>query len=257
MLWKQKNTRRALAAPSWVFPGNIAENAAFLSEKVDEVGLLFMESASALAYGPEDLPAHLADLPLSWHVHLPGDLDFHDPAAAAATCLKLMDKVDYLAPRRAVLHPPRGLNRSNFATYIAQLQNFMLYWCINGRDSRDILLENLPEHDISDILTAADKLDASICLDLAHYLLAGGTAQGLPPGLMERVRLLHLCAPAPAVRLAMQKGHHHPLTALDNEGRAVGVAICRAALPDTVFMLELFNWTDLTNSLPVLEAWME
>lgn len=253
MFLKRKNIRAPLAAPSWVFPGTIAENCAFLSGKIDEVGLLFMESASALAYGPEDLPTSLAALPLAWHVHLPCDLDWRDPAGAAEICLALMSKADFLGPKKAVLHPPRTAPGEMPSSLMAPLEEFMLCWRSSGQKSRDILLENLPEHKPEDILEAAERLDASVCLDLAHYLLAGGRAETLPAGLMRRVRLLHLCAPDPGGR----KGHHQPLAVLDETGRAAGAKMCREAEAGTVFMLELFNWTDFTNSLPMLKEWME
>lgn len=239
---------KTLAAPSWVFPGSIAKNCAFLAEKVQEVGLLFMEAASALAYDKKDLPPSLANLPLSWHVHLPVDLDWAKPAESARLCLKLMEKVDFLGARRAVLHPP-----GQGPDFISRLEVFMLYWKRSGRASQDILLENQPDSNIADLLGAAEKFDASLCFDLAHGLIAGLTAQNLPARLMERIRLLHLCSPAPA----WQKGHHHPLGELDERGKDLGKKICRAAAPGTVFMLELFHWDYFCASLPVLNAWME
>lgn len=245
--WRQ--TGVVLAAPSWVFPGGIAENCNFLSGKVDEVGLLFMESASAMAYTSADLPAALAALPVAWHVHLPSDLDWADPAGAAKLCVKLMDKVKFLGAERAVLHPPlKGTEAPG--GIIALLENFVLRWKRSGRNSRDILLENLPDSDPAELMAAAERLGVSLCLDLAHLLLS---ADEIPKGYMEHVRLLHLCAPAPGGG----KGHHCPLTDLSDAAMTLGAKICRAAKPETVFMLEIFNWRDFVKSLPVLNAWME
>lgn len=251
MRMKEKILPRSLAAPSWVFPGSIAENCVFLADRVDEVGLLFMESAPALGYGPDDLPPSLAKLPLRWHVHLPCDLDWRRPEEAAEICLTLMAKADFLGVRRAVLHPPAPGDRDDGA-FTAQLESFVRRWRRYGRESRDLLLENLPGQDSAELLAAADALDASLCLDLAHYLLSGGTAGSLPAGLGRRLRLLHLCAPTPD-----GLGHHRPLADLDEAGRAAGAALCRAAGPETVFMLELFKWNYLVDSLPVLQAWLE
>lgn len=244
--------KRCLAAPSWVFPGKLDENCIFLAGKVQEVGLLFFESASALAYGPADLPLSLAALPLTWHVHLPSDLPWPNVGEAAGICLELMDKLDFLGVKRAVLHPPSRAEATEKA-FVALLEQFVVYWVQSGRDSKDILLENQPDDSPEALLGAARACDASLCLDLAHYLMAGNFSGGLPKGFMERVRLLHLCAPASGGK----KGHHHPLTALDEAGCRIGREICRAARPDTVFMLELFNWTDFVNSMPVLKAWLE
>lgn len=245
-------TKITLAAPSWVFPGSVAENAEFLSGKVQEVGLLFMESASALAYGPDDLPPALAALPLSWHVHLPSDLNWDRPDKCAEICLALMNKAAFLKAGRAVLHPP-PMREQNIDDFMGRLKIFMLHWTKSGRKACDLLLENLPEHKLEQLFQACGTLGASACFDLAHYLLGGGTEAELPPDFTDKVRLLHLCSPAPCG----QKGHHHPLGALDDAGSAVGRAICRAAAPGAVFMLELFNWPGIANSLPIVNSWME
>ena len=101
-----------LAVPSWVIPGEIADNARFVSGRAAEVGLCFFETEACLAYGEADLPVDLAGLPLSWHVHLPVDLPWGEGGGRAAeVALRLMDKTDFLGARRAVLHLPDGLAR--------------------------------------------------------------------------------------------------------------------------------------------------
>lgn len=241
---------RILAAPSWVFPGSIAENCAFLADRVQEVGLLFMESAAALAYGQNELGPGLAALPLSWHVHLPADLDWANTQKSAALCLALMDKLNYLGVKRAVLHPPARAEAPE-AICLSSLREFMLYWERAGRLPADLLLENQTRHSPAALLAAARASGASICLDLAHLLISGHTAADLPPGLMRRARLLHLCAPGPG------GSHHRPLGELDAAGADSGRQICRQADADAVFMLELFQWPDYVESLAVLNAWME
>lgn len=98
----QKNVagERVIAAPSWVMNGTLAENCAFLADKVDEVELLFFEATSCLAYTDEDLPSSLASLPLSFHVHLPADLPYDDPEKSAAICFSLLKKVHFLRDSR-------------------------------------------------------------------------------------------------------------------------------------------------------------
>ena len=67
-----------LAAPSFVLPGTVAENARFLSGRVDEMALCFFEAQACLKYGENDLPPDLAEPSesgrLRCHVHLPVDL---------------------------------------------------------------------------------------------------------------------------------------------------------------------------------------
>ena len=91
-----------IAAPSFVIAANVADNASFLAHKVDEVGLCLFEAHSCLKYGPADLPASLARLPLRWHAHLPVDLPWptqvtagnaHPAREAAQLALAVLDRV--------------------------------------------------------------------------------------------------------------------------------------------------------------------
>lgn len=88
---------RRIAAPSWVRPASLAENCRFLAGRVDEAGLLFFDARSSLAYGDDDMPPELAALPLAYHVHLPLDLPWHDPGAAAEICHRLLKRCAFLA----------------------------------------------------------------------------------------------------------------------------------------------------------------
>ena len=286
---------RRLAAPSWVKTASLAENCAFLSDQVDEVGLLFFTSAPSLAYGEKDLPAQLVDLPLSWHVHLPSDLDWNEPGQAADTCLQLMAKLDFLGVRRAVLHPPpslalpdkvsqplrlltppadnaachnQGRLSCNAQIAIAGLRWFVEAWSAAGRDPLDILLENQPENDLELLARSAKDLGCSLCLDLAHFLLhaeesnaSASTGQSACPPVpapetLEQVRLLHLCAPEAPRPGSTKRGGHAALTALGPEENALGRAICRTVQQDTVFMLELFQWERVCDSFPLLYDWL-
>lgn len=259
---------RILAAPSWVGPGTLAENCAWLAGKVHEVGLLFMESSASLAYGAEDLPPWLASLPLSWHVHLPVDLPWAEGTAgagrAAEICLGLMSKLGFLGVRRAVLHPPPRVPGGG--SFLRPLEVFTTAWQGAGLDSRDLLLENLPEtaalEDWLELLEAIRQFSCSFCFDFGHFLLhtdaadkgAGRKAAkgitGLLPEILRATKLFHCCTAA-----------HRSLTQLSPAEREVCAEICSQALalstPDAVFMLELFKWEDIEASLPVLRDWLE
>ena len=93
-----------IGAPSFVMPANVADNARFLAGRVDEVALCLFEARSCLAYDDEDLPPALADLPLSWHVHLPVDLpwprkkDAEAVRVAVELALRVFDRVAWLKP---------------------------------------------------------------------------------------------------------------------------------------------------------------
>jgi len=235
---------RTVAAPSWVMPGTVRDNALFLSGEVDEVGLCFFETAACLAYGENDLPEHLADLPLGWHVHLPGDLPWCDGGAEAAVpALRLMDKVAFLGAHRAVLHPPVG-----FADGAARLVAFVRAWEAAGRNPEDLCLENIRGEDLTGLWRTLCDLGCKVCLDMGHVLSYGQYGLLSLPGLSGRTSMLHVNAPGPG-------GRHLSLDTLDGAGCGVGRAMCALLPDDAVVMVEVFDWEGVRRSLPLLETW--
>lgn len=234
---------RILAAPSWVIPGTLSENCAFLAGRVDEAGLLFFESAACLAYGDADLPPWLERLPLRYHVHLPADLPAEDGARSAAICHALMGKIDFLHPRTAVLHPPpAGPGAARHLT------SFMREWEALGRSPSQISLENTRENDLRDLSAVVKEYDLQICLDMGHVLHYEQTSlvENIP--LMSRVGMLHVNAPG-------KRGEHLSLTRLDPAAIAPARRICRLVPSAAVIMLELFDWIMLEESLPIAREW--
>ncbi len=249
--------------PSWVAAGGIADNARFLAGRAAEVGLCFFEAKACLAYGQEDLPASLAELPLSWHVHLPLDLPWRDGAKAAEVALALMDKVAFLHARRAVLHLPEGLARPGAPAGSARAwEDFAARWRGSGRDSRDILLENQPGDEPQVLLDLARACDAGLCLDFSHWLMGRGPEILPEQDFLQRARLLHINAPGP------KSTGHAALTELSPAERAWSAEVLRglfaaasqnhALFPhrDTLLMLEIFSWEKIVASLPPLQAWL-
>jgi hypothetical protein len=100
-------SRLIIAAPSFVWPESIAGNCARLQGFVDEVGLLFFESAACMDYTEQDLPQALARSGLRFHVHLPLDLPWEAGASAVWSIVaNLRAKAAFLQPWCHVLHPP-------------------------------------------------------------------------------------------------------------------------------------------------------
>ncbi len=266
-----------IAVPSCVIPAHIPENAAFLTGKVREVGLCFFESASCLAYGPDVLPAALAELPLQWHVHLPLDLPWQDGGLRAAeTACRLLEKIAYLSPCGAVLHPPvfsapvlsparptrqqeapepKAVLRETDQTapqetrHAARQQEaltcFARLW--HQHTAVPLLLENTPACDVTALLPVLEAEDCGVCLDMGHYLGYGQRALAAAPALLARVALVHWSAPGTG-------DQHCPLTALTPAQQSAARALAQHLLPQARHMLEIFSWQGIEASLPVLEA---
>ncbi|WP_171267847.1 cobamide remodeling phosphodiesterase CbiR [Oceanidesulfovibrio marinus] len=223
-----------IAAPSFVIPGTVPENCAFLEPLVDEVALCFFETAACLEYGEADMPAYLANHALSYHVHLPLDLP-ETPAGLHSVLPDLVRKALYLAPRFWVLHPPKTP---------ALLEAAVAALAEAGIAPRDILLENVGEPPIAPLLSLAYDLDMGFCLDTGHLLRLGERELLKEPLLLERTRCIHACAPDPA-----GSGRHYPLDTLDHAGLGLLDSLLAGAGGLETVVLELFERRGFERSL--------
>lgn len=229
-----------VAAPSFVLPGTVAENARFLAGRVEEVGLCCFETAGCLAYTAADLPPELAELPLRWHVHLPVDLPWGDGGeAAAGAALAVFGRVAYLSPHLAVLHPPADLPRDAARKALAA---FARRWRAGG--APPLLLENIRGCQLTGLgLAFLEGEGLGVCLDVGH-LLGYAQAELLASELPERARLIHWSAPGPQPG----KDRHLPLPALTAGQRAVARGLLRRISPEAVHLLEIFDWPGVKAS---------
>ena len=243
-----------LAAPSFVLPGTVAENARFLSGRVDEMALCFFEAQACLKYGENDLPPNLAEPSesgtLRCHVHLPVDLPWPsrhgtaaeaEAAAAADLALAVCAGAAYLHPGLAVLHPPAG----SPAHKRSLLRAFAARW--QARSRIPLLLENVDSCDVLELgKTFPADHGLGLCLDVGHLL---GYAQDhlLNSELPETAALVHWSAPG-------RKDQHLPLTEFTMRQRRTAAALM-GRLPHTaVHLAEIFHWPGVAASLPVLAA---
>ena len=228
------------AAPSFVLPGTVAENARFLAGRVEEVALCCFETAGCLAYTEADLPPELAALPLSWHLHLPVDLPWEAGGeAAAGAALAVFGRVAYLSPQLAVLHPPAGMSPDAAR---GALTVFARRW--RAHAAPPLLLENISGCQLTEL--GPDFLEGEglgVCLDVGH-LLGYAQAELLASGLPERARLVHWSAPGPRPG----GDRHLPLPAFTAAQRAVARDLLRRISPVAVHLLEVFDWAGVEAS---------
>lgn len=242
------------AAPSWVMAGTIFENCAFLENKVDEVGLLFFETESCLAYDKKDLPVELTALDLTYHVHLPLDLPWDDAAKVAVIILALMKKVQFLGVERAVLHPPvtqgdSGISRTEA---LLALDVIASAWVRAGRNCSDLLIENIDGADLTDLVPAFNKWGFGLCLDLGHVIAYGQEPLLDCREICSRLRMVHLNAPADCFSSA-GRSKHVSLDRLDKEGMRIARKVLALCSKDTILMYELFKWEHILSTIPVVK----
>ena len=151
-----------LAAPSCVLPAGVAENARFLADHFPEIALCFFETEACLNYTEADLPPALADLPCSYHVHLPLDLRWEEGLDATWRKLDgLLDKAAPLSPRAFVLHPPSQPDR--LVPLSARLRD-------KGVDPATVLIENTGASSLTPVWDEVLEGGFSACLDIVHVL---------------------------------------------------------------------------------------
>lgn len=230
-----------LAAPSCVLPAPLAENCTFLAQDFDEIALAFFETEACLAYTGQDLPPGLAQLPVSWHMHLPLDL----PWSAGAECvaevaLALARRAAFLSPGCFVLHPPDEPEE------LARLADLLGH---GGLPPEALLVENICGRDLALHWPMIQDRGLGVCLDLGHMLVHGQEDFLDLPGLFARTRMLHLNAPDPH-----KPARHASLSLLDARGRALMDRLLAGFGPGGVVVLELFNEDALCDSLRCLRA---
>lgn len=228
-----------LALPSWVFPGTVAENAAFLHTKVREIALCCFALRPCLDYTRADLPPELASLGLRWHVHLPLDLDWGKGAAVAAEqCLALRQKLLFLKPHAFVLHSPVHCRDPR-----PLLETFAKIWY--SRKGERIFLENNSSFDARildrDFL---EQLSFSFCLDPAHAIIHR-QEDLLDSSLPEYAALLHWNAPG-------RGGRHRSLIYLGKDELWLYGQLASRLSPQVLHVLEIFDWKEIRQSMPVL-----
>ncbi|MGE4420790.1 MAG: cobamide remodeling phosphodiesterase CbiR [Pseudodesulfovibrio sp.] len=228
-----------LAAPSAVLPAGLAENGAFLADYFPEIAVLFFETEACLAYTDEDLPAHLADLPCSWHVHLPLDLPWKAGFETVWQKIDgLLDKIALVSPRAYVLHPPDGPDM--LPLLADRLRD-------KGVDPALFLIENVGGRSLTEVWDEVVEGGFSACLDIGHIQAYDQRDVLQLPGLWERVRMLHVYG-------AERDRRHWPLNELDPVGQVLLRTMLERASDFTV-TLELFRRTELFDSLDLFGQW--
>lgn len=261
-----------LAFPSWVRQGGIPDNAVYLCaqwerlrenntltfpcEAVPEISLCFFESKACLEYGRDDLPGKLAELPCTWHLHLPLDLPFSlksaptplEVAESVDICVKLVRKCDFLNPAAVVLHPPAAAPSSRFNPDC--LECFAELWAGHGLEPKRILLENQPGSELDRLMHISATLGFGLCYDFAHVYMGYATqAESTILQYSAQAGIWHINAPGPRLN------GHAPLNSLSpTQIDTLKKALRHDRKERPVLLLELFNWGKIEQSLPILNA---
>jgi sugar phosphate isomerase/epimerase len=243
-----------LGGTSCVLPADIMANVRVLAPLVDDVQLLFFESAAkSLLPQPLDVQV-LRDLAeehtLSYTVHLPTDLALGAPSRTKrqegiVEILRLMDQLAPLGPQSFDLHLVREQELSeaawldNLAASLRELTGAL------GEEKRLVAVENI-EYPYSLVAPLVAEYGFSVCLDLGHLVHYGhDLEEGL--GLLPQVRHLHYHG--------VRDGRDHQALIDAEQARMLGKRLAAAGY-DGVVTLEMYSLEKLKGSLALLaEAW--
>lgn len=244
-----------LGATSCVVPADIMANVRVLAPLVDDVQLLFFESAAkSLLPQPLDVQAlrELAEeYGLSYTVHLPTDLALGaasrvERQEGIAEILRLMAQLAPLGPQSFDLHlvrepdVPEAAWLDNLAASLRELSGAL------GEQKRLVAVENI-EYPYGLVAPLVEEYGFSVCLDFGHLVHYGhDLEEGL--GLLPRVRHLHYHG--------VQDGRDHQALNDMEQARMLGLRLAEVGY-DGVVTLEMYSLEKLKTSLALLdEAWV-
>ena len=243
-----------LGATSCVLPGDIMSNVRVLAPMVDDVQLLFFESAAkSLLPQPLDVQTlrEIADQhTLTYTVHLPTDL-----ALGAAVRDVRQEGISEIFRLMSVLAP---LGAQSFDLHLAREPDLPeAQWLDNladglhelaaalGEEKRLVGVENI-EYPYGLVAPLVGEYGFGVCLDLGHLVRYG---HDLEAGLELLPRAVHLHYHG------VQDGRDHQALSDVEQARMLGRRLVEAGY-DGVVTLEMYNLASLKGSLVLLdEAW--
>ena len=253
MVFKKRFPWR-LGATSCVLPADIMANVRQLAPLVDDIQLLFFESAvKSRLPQPLDVQAlrGLAEEHgLSYTVHLPTDLALGAAAKVErqegiAEILRLMAQLAPLAPLGFDLHLvrepdlPEAAWLDNLAASLGELAGAL------GEEKRLVGVENI-EYPFGLVAPVVAEHGFGVCLDLGHLLHYGhDLEEGL--GLLPQGRHLHYHG--------VRDGKDHQALCDAEQPRMLGQRLAEAGYAGVV-TLEMYSLEKLEASLTLLDkAW--
>lgn len=242
---------------SFIYPDDYVPNVRRLGPFLDEIELLMFDSAYPGALPSAKTVAELAelasDLDLTYNIHLPTDIFLGDvrPSVrqrAVDTLLRVRELTAPLDPTTLTLHllpSPHGHDARNLGQWQDCLRKGLERLLAGGINSESISVETL-DYPFQWVEGLVSDLNLSVCMDLGHLLVHGYPMEALFDRHGDRVTIIHLHG-------VDRQGRDH--LALDRMGRQEMETVFHIlrSFAGTV-SLEVFNFSDLAVSLPLIEA---
>jgi len=250
-----------LGTTSFIVPDHILPNVRFLSQTVNDIELLILES-DEIAELPS--PAEVARFheiaeanDLTFTVHLPLDIqlgsdDEQIRQQSLGKCLRVMERLQPVDPFAWILHltdaPTEG-NAGSTSRWLEQNRRSLDSLLPATASPRALCIETI-EYDFELVNDLIEELDLGVCLDVGHLMLDGRDVRAHWNAWRDRIRVVHLHA------VNAEGRDHADLSHMDNEmlNWLLKEMLTDANFPRVV-TLEVFSESKLSASLKTLEEW--
>ncbi|MFZ0133056.1 MAG: cobamide remodeling phosphodiesterase CbiR [Desulfobacterales bacterium] len=192
-----------LATTSFIYPDDYLVNVQKLGFFVDEIELLFFESAPADALPGGELIDQLARLSeefaLSYNIHLPIDIDpgGEDETVrvhAVKTISRFIGACAALQPTSFTLHVPLEEHRFDRAArgrWETAVKSSFSELLSGGLEGKRLAIETLA-YPFSYVEPLIEEFDLSVCIDFGHLALSGQDLGAVFGRNLERTAIVHL-----------------------------------------------------------------
>ena len=248
-----------LSAPSYIVPGDIATNVAYLSRKVDDIELIIFESDEICPLPDVETIASLRqialDNDLTFTIHLPLDIWLGDPNEAernksVGKCLRVVERMRPLVPLGFVLHCNRKLKDSSTQVddtcWQKNVEKSIGELLLSGIPSNMICIETL-DYPFTLIEPILHEKELGVCLDIGHILFNDFPLDDYLHRYSDETRIIHLHG--------VKEGKDH--CALSSiERKYLSLLFKRLSEIDrheTVVTVEVFDSLAFETSLSVME----
>lgn len=246
-----------IGTTSFIYPGLYVPNVRMLGPYVDEIELLLFESGPVASLLSKTVIADLqhlsSELNLTYNVHLPTDIAISNPNPERrerdiGKLLKVIERVEHLAPSTCTLHVPFSAEVSGHAS-VGEWRD-IVYSSLakivkSGVPAERIAIESL-DYPFTWVENIIQDLRLSICMDIGHLLLQGNDIQTFFTKYADAVAIIHLHG--------VQNGKDHlPLDRLPASRLKPVFDILKKF--KGIVSLEVFDFEYLQTSLDFLEIY--
>lgn len=244
-----------IGTTSFIYPDHYLANVELLGPFLDEVELLFFESAEIdTLLSPsfiEKLRLLAIETALSYNIHLPTDISISHPdpqhrQKAAEIMIKIINRAAPLCPSTHTLHLPfteNSFDSNSVRKWQERIYESVEEILIAGIKGDSISIETL-DYPFDLVAGIVSDMNLTICLDLGHLILNGDDFERKFDEYCDDIAIIHLHG--------VSNGRDH--LSIDRLPEKHLVPVFRILRQfDRSLSLEVFGFDDLSASLAVLQ----